>query len=104
MSLATLRSLQPGASATDEEKKFFQITLMRSLIGLPSKTRRSVAALGLSKRHQVVWQPFTSPVVGTLLKVKELVTVELVSDIPPKMPTPKGFVKLGNAIGQWSSA
>ncbi|KAI8924676.1 hypothetical protein BC831DRAFT_387830, partial [Entophlyctis helioformis] len=56
---------------------FFEITLRRGLFGLPQTTRTVVSALGLSKRHQVVWRLVGPRSAGQLLKVKELVTVRL---------------------------
>lgn len=79
--------------------KYYQITLMRGMIGLPQSTRKIVRTLGLTKRHQIVWQPITSSVAGMILKLKELVRVELVAEIPPKKTVPIGYVKIGNALG-----
>jgi large subunit ribosomal protein L30 len=79
--------------------KYYQITLMRGMIGLPQSTRKIVRTLGLTKRHQIVWQPITSSVAGMILKLKELVRVELVHNIPSKKTVPVGYIKIGNALG-----
>ncbi|KAI0830410.1 ribosomal protein L30, ferredoxin-like fold domain-containing protein [Hypoxylon sp. FL0890] len=55
---------------------FFRITLHRSAIGLPQRTRGVLAALGLRKRSQTVFHPVSPQFAGMLLKVKELVKVE----------------------------
>ncbi|KAI1491967.1 ribosomal protein L30 [Biscogniauxia mediterranea] len=55
---------------------FFRITLHRSAIGLPQRTRGVLAALGLRRRCQTVFHPVSAQVAGMLLKVKELVRVE----------------------------
>ncbi|KAI1076423.1 ribosomal protein L30p/L7e-domain-containing protein [Whalleya microplaca] len=55
---------------------FFRITLHRSAIGLPKRTRGVLAALGLRKRTQTVFHPVTPQFGGLILKVKELVRVE----------------------------
>ena len=81
------------------DKKYYQITLMRGIIGLPRSTRKVVYSLGLSKRHQIVWKPITSSVAGMILKLKELVRVECVSDIPQKKIVHDGYTRIGNAIG-----
>lgn len=54
---------------------FFRITLLRSGIGLPTKTRAVLAALGLKKRMQTVYQPVNPDAAGMIMKVKELVDV-----------------------------
>ncbi|KAH7065121.1 50S ribosomal protein-like protein L30 [Macrophomina phaseolina] len=54
---------------------YFRITLMRSAIGLPQKTRGVLAALGLRKRMRTVYHPVTQSVAGQILRVKELVDV-----------------------------
>jgi len=55
---------------------FFRITLHRSAIGLPERTRGVLAALGLRRRNQVVFHPVSAQFAGMILKVKELVKVE----------------------------
>ncbi|PTD04351.1 hypothetical protein FCULG_00001465 [Fusarium culmorum] len=58
---------------------FFRITLHRSAIGLPERTRGVLAALGLRRRMQTVFHPCTrsSP-------VKELVRVQEVDRVLSK--------------------
>ncbi|GAW20792.1 hypothetical protein ANO14919_103030 [Xylariales sp. No.14919] len=59
---------------------YFRITLHRSAIGLPRRTRGVLAALGLRKRTQTVFQPVTPDAAGMILKVKELVLVQEVPE------------------------
>jgi ribosomal protein L30 len=59
---------------------FFRITLLRSGIGLPVKTRSVLTALGLRKRMATVYQPVSQDVAGMIMKVKELVDVEEVEE------------------------
>ena len=54
---------------------FFKITLIRSAIGLPEKTRGALAALGLRRRMQTVFHSVNPGVAGQVMKVKELVAV-----------------------------
>lgn len=55
---------------------FFRITLNRSAIGLPQRTRGVLAALGLRRRSQTVFHPVSPQFAGMIMKVKELVRVE----------------------------
>ncbi|KAK4202568.1 hypothetical protein QBC40DRAFT_321404 [Triangularia verruculosa] len=55
---------------------YFRITLHRSAIGLPARTRGVLAALGLHKRSQTVYHPVEAQFAGMIMKVKELVKVE----------------------------
>jgi len=55
---------------------YFRITLLRSAIGLPSKTTGVLKALGLRKRMTTVYYPVSRDVAGQILRVKELVDVE----------------------------
>jgi large subunit ribosomal protein L30 len=55
---------------------FFRVTLHRSAIGLPERTRGVLAALGLRKRTQTVFHPVSPQFAGMIMKVKELVKVE----------------------------
>ncbi|KAK4189921.1 putative mitochondrial LSU ribosomal protein L33 precursor [Podospora australis] len=54
---------------------YFRITLNRSAIGLPKRTRGVLAALGLHKRMQTVYHPVEAQFAGMIMKVKELVRV-----------------------------
>lgn len=54
---------------------FFRITLHRSSIGLPERTRGILKALGLQRRSQTVFHPVTAQSAGMIFKVKELVKV-----------------------------
>lgn len=55
---------------------FFRITLSRSAIGLPERTKGVLAALGLRRRCQTVFHPVEPQFAGMIMKVKELVQVE----------------------------
>jgi len=55
---------------------FFRITLLRSSIGLPQKTRGVLAALGLHKRMATVFVPVSQDTAGMIMKVKELIDVK----------------------------
>lgn len=55
---------------------FFRITLHRSAIGLPERTRGVLKALGLRRRTQTVFHPVHPQFAGMILKVKELVRVQ----------------------------
>ncbi|KAI2632190.1 hypothetical protein GGR54DRAFT_582494 [Hypoxylon sp. NC1633] len=64
---------------------YFRITLHRSAIGLPKRTHGVLAALGLRKRSQTVFQPVSAQSAGMILKVKELVKVsEVERALSPK--------------------
>ncbi|KAK8038745.1 39S ribosomal protein L33- mitochondrial [Apiospora rasikravindrae] len=54
---------------------YFRVTLHRSAIGLPERTRGVLAALGLRKRSQTVFHPVEPQFAGMIMKVKELVRV-----------------------------
>ncbi|KAK3344159.1 50S ribosomal protein L30 [Lasiosphaeria hispida] len=55
---------------------WFRITLHRSAIGLPERTRGVLAALGLRRRSQTVFHPVSQDFAGMIMKVKELVRVQ----------------------------
>lgn len=55
---------------------FFRITLQRSAIGLPERTRGVLSALGLHRRMQTVFHPVEPQFAGMIFKVKELVRVQ----------------------------
>lgn len=63
-------------TATTTTPSYFRITLHRSAIGLPERTRGVLAALGLHRRCQTVFHPAEPQFAGMIMKVKELVRVE----------------------------
>lgn len=54
---------------------YFRITLLRSAIGLPKRTRGALLALGLRHRMKTVFHPVSGEMAGHIMKVKELVSV-----------------------------
>ena len=54
---------------------FFRVTLLRSGIGLPQKTRGVLKALGLRRRMDTVYHAVSTDSAGQIMKVKELVDV-----------------------------
>ncbi|KAK2735218.1 39S ribosomal protein L33, mitochondrial [Myotisia sp. PD_48] len=58
---------------------YFRITLIRSAIGLPRRTKDVLYALGLKKRMATVFFPVSQSVAGQIMKVKELVAVKEVT-------------------------
>ncbi|KAJ3285104.1 hypothetical protein HDU79_007595 [Rhizoclosmatium sp. JEL0117] len=81
--------------------RFYQITLRRGLYGIEKDVKKCVDALGLHGRHQVVWRAVNPHNAGLILKVRELVTVELVNEVPDVSRRPravKGYTKVGTAL------
>ncbi|KAL2265733.1 hypothetical protein VTJ83DRAFT_6833 [Remersonia thermophila] len=82
---------------------YFRITLHRSAIGLPKRTRGVLAALGLHRRGQLVFKPVSAQFAGMIMKVKELVRVEEVDrpmtkwEVYESRKPPAGFVVEGVA-------
>ena len=76
---------------------FFRITLHRSAIGMPERTRGVLQSLGLWRRNQVVFHPVHPQFAGMILKVKELVRVEEVdapltrAEVKAERTPDKGF-------------
>jgi large subunit ribosomal protein L30 len=77
---------------------FWKVTLMRSGVGLSKRRNDTLAALGLKKRYRAVFMPVNPQVTGLLLRVKELIKLELVDKIETKeemkanKKPPKGYV------------
>jgi ribosomal protein L30/L7E len=80
--------------------RYYEICLRRGVLGLPKSTRHIVQSLGLHKRHQVVWRLVSPRSAGQILKIKELVHVRLVNEIPPKPEYPKGYQVVGSFLDQ----
>lgn len=63
---------------------YYKITQVRSTIGLPPIVRKNMEALGLKKRNHIKYQKVSPSTAHRLVKVKEIVKVELVDE--PKTP------------------
>ncbi|WVQ97146.1 ribosomal protein L30 [Kwoniella sp. CBS 9459] len=63
------------ATSTAGEPTHHLITLIRSAIGLPKESKRTLEALGLHRLRQSVLHPYGETTAGRILKVKELVHV-----------------------------
>lgn len=71
-----------------------RIKLVRSPIGHNWRNRRTIAALGLRKVHQVVEQPDNSSIRGMIHHIQSMVTVEVVEgEATPKAAKPAKAVK-----------
>ncbi|KAJ2465612.1 hypothetical protein GGI02_004644 [Coemansia sp. RSA 2322] len=69
---------------------------MRSPIGLHPRTRENARALGFKRRGNVVYRPITSELAGMILRLKEIVKVELVDQAEPlKTKAADGFEVIG---------
>jgi large subunit ribosomal protein L30 len=77
------------ASSTNElcrgieaaRKMYWKVTLMRSGIGLPKRRNDTLVALGLRKRFRTVYKPINPQIAGLLLRVKELIRLEIVDSV-----------------------
>jgi large subunit ribosomal protein L30 len=77
---------------------WWKVTLMRSGIGLSKRRNDTLVALGLRKRFRVVYKPINPQIAGLLLRVKELVKLEIVEeteskeDMKARRKADKGYV------------
>ncbi|KAJ2355396.1 39S ribosomal protein L33, mitochondrial [Coemansia erecta] len=91
-----LRYISTEAVESSSNEKLWKITLKRSPIGLHPKTRENARVLGLTRCGHVVYRRISNEMAGTILKVKELVKVELVDKIEPiKTKAADGFEVIG---------
>ncbi|KAI8323050.1 hypothetical protein GQ54DRAFT_244200, partial [Martensiomyces pterosporus] len=75
---------------------FWKITLNRSPLGLPPKTRKNAIALGLKRRGHVAYRPISNELAGMVIKLKEIVKVELVDKVESlRTRAPDGFEVVG---------
>lgn len=73
---------------------FLKVYLYRGFIGLPKIVQSHAKCLGLRQRYQTVYITPNPKAIGNLLKIKELVKVELVETRPPPREGPmypKGY-------------
>ncbi|KAJ2805594.1 hypothetical protein H4R20_002029 [Coemansia guatemalensis] len=70
--------------------------MRRSPIGLHPQTRENARVLGLKRCGHVVYRPVTNELAGVIIKVKEIIKLELVDRVdPPKTGAPSGFEVIG---------
>lgn len=118
--LLTLRSLTTAASVSTPEAlssahsdetsdlTHYRITLVRSAIALPKRSKATLVSLGIHRRMQTVYHPHNPINAGKILRVKELVTVENVPASAVRTKTEqrkerrpgRGFVVTGSKLGE----
>lgn len=100
--LANFYETKPVQALTNDAAyfpyKYYKITLMRGLIGLPASVKNTCRDLGLLRRFQITFRLVDAKHAGLILKVKELVKLELVNEIPVVKAHPVGFKKEGSMI------
>ncbi len=69
-------------SADPTTKKFFKVKLCRGFIGLPKVYKEWAKTLGLRKRGQTNYVPVMPETMGAIIKLKELLKVDLADDKP----------------------
>jgi large subunit ribosomal protein L30 len=63
---------------------YWKVTLIRSGIGLSKRRNDTLVALGLRKRFRTVYKQINPQIAGLLLRVKELIKLELVDEVKTK--------------------
>lgn len=90
-------------TSTKAAADYYKITLKRSAIGLPKDIRAASKTLGLFRLHQTSYKPVNASTAGLILKLKELVQVELVDHIPTKeevaaLKPARGYTVVGRKL------
>ncbi|QBM89576.1 Ribosomal protein L30/L7E [Metschnikowia aff. pulcherrima] len=100
--LNPLHSPQITHNMSQTAPMFYRIQQLRSTIGMPPLVRKNIAALGLRRRNNVVYQRVSVATAHKLRMVKELVKIELLEPLQvQKMKRqdsttyPAGFSKVG---------
>ncbi|KAI8866311.1 hypothetical protein GQ42DRAFT_165583 [Ramicandelaber brevisporus] len=99
-SAAAASEISLAAAAAAAKPQYFEVSLVRSLIGLPPRTIQVAKSLGLRRKGWRVYCKIHERNAGKILKVKELVTVRNVVEAgtngPIKSPAAKGYSVIGN--------
>lgn len=81
---------------------FYRVKQLRSTIGMPPIVRKNMAALGLRKINNVVYQRVSPATAHRLRQVKELISIDLLNEsqteelkLEDAKKFPAGFQKIG---------
>ncbi|KXS22374.1 hypothetical protein M427DRAFT_50706 [Gonapodya prolifera JEL478] len=99
--------LSTSRSTSDPNLKYthYAVTLKRSLIGVPHTTAAIAKRLGLTKRERTVYLPISASAAGQILKLKELVSVRNLTELPDLRAVkearkpPRGYTVIGRLVG-----
>lgn len=93
----TLPVIPPSAGPS---ARFFKLKLYRGLIGLPPVYREWAKSLGLRKRGQTSYVPVLPETMGSIIKLKELLRVDLANEAPKQIKPvyPKGYSVVGSYL------
>lgn len=82
-----------GEAIQETKSQFFKVKLCRGFIGLPQEVRERATTLGLTRKGQIRYVPVIPETMGAILKLKELIKLELVDEIKDdkKKTYPKGY-------------
>ncbi|PVU84643.1 hypothetical protein BB559_007497 [Furculomyces boomerangus] len=84
--------IDPNNSVSEQPKNLYKIKLIRSLIGVRPKARKNALAIGLKRTGNIVYHPVTNEMAGIILKIKELVHLEVVDKKEPiRKKQPLGY-------------
>lgn len=91
------------SSSAKTAADYYKVTLKRSAIGLPQDIRAASKTLGLVRLHQTSYKPVNASNAGLILKLKELVKVEVVDHIPTTeelkaAKPPRGYTVVGRKL------
>lgn len=86
--MAAATAATAAVAAAARPRGYLKVYLYRGFIGLPDAVRVHAKCLGLRKRFQTVYVRPAPAAIGNILKIKELVKVDLVAQKPPPRTTP----------------
>ena len=98
--ILTRRLLSSNAASKEAGQKYFKLKLYRGFIGLPEKYKEWAKTLGLMRKGQINYVPVMPETMGAIIKLKELLKVDLV-DSKPESTTiayPKGYEVVGDYL------
>ncbi|KAJ1726125.1 39S ribosomal protein L33, mitochondrial [Coemansia biformis] len=94
--LGSARAASGSSAPANSDGKLWKITLRRSPLGLHPRIRENARVLGLTRCGHTVYRPVSNELAGMIIKVKEIVKVELVDRAEPlKQQAPDGFQIIG---------
>jgi large subunit ribosomal protein L30 len=83
---------------------YYRVEFIRSLIGLSKSIKLVAKSIGYLRTHQVIYLRVNNKNAGKLLKLKELIRIQLVNHVPmEKQKAVLGYTVAGNVIGDFGS-
>jgi ribosomal protein L30/L7E len=95
-------SIYPLKEVARAAPRYFRLRVVKSLIGLPHWKRKWALSLGIKRRDDIRYVEVNQCNMSLILKLKEILKVSTVDEVPLPRPVRKGYTVIGQFTNPWA--